>query len=468
LCWGPKSYLNHLLECLATSQRKWYLDSDCSRHMTEDTSMFIDFTRKERGFVSYGDNNQGKILGKGTVGNPSTTTIKDAMLVDELKHNLFSISQFCENGFTITFNTQCCIIKHNDDKDVMFKGLRVNNVYVLDLDDVSSSGVKCLIAKNEDSWLWNRRISHVHFDLLNKIVSKDLVVGLPKIKFENDRLCDACQKGEQTRVSFKPKKFVSTSKPLELLHLDLFGPSGTRSLASNYYGFVIVDDFSRFTWTLFLSSKDDTFDAFIKFANIIQNQISLKIISLRSDHGAEFVNHRFEDYSDEFGISHNFSCPRTPQQNGVVERKNRVLEELARTMINEMKLPKCFWADAINTACHVLNRVIIRSILDKTPYKLLKGRKPNLSHLRVFGCKCFVSNDGKDKLGKFDAKADDGIFLGYSYNSKAYRVFNKWTLTVEESIHVAFDETPPQEVGKGTFGFDIAGIDTEEIVKDDV
>jgi len=137
-------------------------------------------------------------------------------------------------------------------------------------------------------------------------VSKDLVIGLPKIKFEKERLFDACQKGKQTRVSFKPKKVVSTSKPIELLHLDLFGPLRTRSLGGNYYGFVIVDDFSRYTWTLLLSSKDDTFDAFIKFANVIQNKLSLKIISLRSDHGGEFVNHRFENYCDEFGISHNF------------------------------------------------------------------------------------------------------------------------------------------------------------------
>ena len=152
----------------------------------------------------------------------------------------------------------------------------------------------------------------------------------------------------------------------------------------------------------------------------------------------------------------------------MVERKNRVLQELARTMINEMNLLKYFWADAINTACHVLNRVIIILILDKTPYELLKGQKLNLSHLRVFGCKCFVLNNGKDKLGKFDTKADDGIFLGYSSNSKAYRVFNKQTLKVKEFIHVAFDETPPQVVGKGTFDFDIAEIDTEEIVKDGV
>jgi len=164
--------------------------------------MFIDFTRKEKGFVSYGDNNQGKILGKGVVRNPSTTTIKDVMLVDGLKHNLLSISQFCDSGFTITFNNQGCITEHNDDKDIMFKGLCVNNVYVLDLDDVSSSGDKCLMAKNEDSWLWHKCLSHVHFDLLNKIVFKDLVVELPKIKFEKDKLCDVYQKGKQTRVSF--------------------------------------------------------------------------------------------------------------------------------------------------------------------------------------------------------------------------------------------------------------------------
>ena len=187
-------------------------------------------------------------------------------------------------------------------------------------------------------------------------MSKDLVLGLPKIKFENDKLCDACQKGKQTRVSFKPKNIVSTSKPLELLHLDLFGPSRTRSLGGNYYGLVIVDDFSKFTCTLFLSSKDDTFDTFSKFANVIQNQLSSKIISLRSDHGGEFVNHRFENYCDKFGISHNFSCPRSLQQNGVVERKDRVLEELARTMINEMNLLKYFWVDADeqNRKCTIL------------------------------------------------------------------------------------------------------------------
>jgi len=113
------------------------------------------------------------------------------------------------------------------------------------------------------------------------------------------------------------------------------------------------------------------------------------------------------------GIKHNFSAPRTPQQNGVVERKNRSLEELARTLLNETELPKYFWADAISTTCYVLNRVLIRQILKKTPYELFKGRKPNASHIKGFGCKCFILNNGKDNLGKFDSKADEGIFFGY-------------------------------------------------------
>jgi len=135
------------------------------------------------------------------------------------------------------------------------------------------------------------------------------------------------------------------------------------------------------------------------------------------------------------------TAPRTPQQNGVVERKNRSLEELARTLLNATDLSKYLWVDAVSTTCYVLNRVLIRPILKKTPYELFKGRKPNISHLKVFGCKCFILNNGKNNLGKFDPKADEGIILGYSLYSHAYRVYNRRTMVVEESMHVDFDET---------------------------
>jgi len=127
----------------------------------------------------------------------------------------------------------------------------------------------------------------------------------------------------------------------------------------------------------------------------------------------------------------------------VVERKNKSLEELARTMLNETSLTKYFWADAVNTTSYVLNRVLIIPILKKTPYELFKGRKPALNHLKVFGCKCFILNNEKEQLDKFDSKANEGIFLGYAINSHAYRVYNKRIMIVEESVYVVFDETNP-------------------------
>jgi len=191
---------------------------------------------------------------------------------------------------------------------------------------------------------------------LNKLISKDLLIGLPKLKFEKDHLCEACQKGKQIKHSFKLKNVVSTSKPLELLHMDLFGSSRTMSLGGNYYALVVVvDDFSRYTWTLFLEIKSEAFSTFKKLAKRLQNSCCSNIIAIRSDHGGEFQNEKFSTFCEKLGIFHNFSAPRTPQQNGVEERKNMSLEEIARIMLTESSLPKYFWVDAMNTICYVMN-----------------------------------------------------------------------------------------------------------------
>ena len=421
-------------------RKKWYIDSGCSKHMTGDASNFTHISPKKSGHVTYGDNNKGRILGVGKIGTNSSNSIENVLLVEGLKHNLLSVSQLCDKGYLVSFDSQKCLIEHKHDINIKHVGHRVNNVYMIDL-SIKQENNHCFLSKDDDPWLWHKRIAHINMDHLNKLISKDLVVGLPKLKFEKDKLCDACQKGKQTRVSFKPKNVVSTTRPLQLLHMDLFGPSRTMSFGGNYYALVIVDDFSRYTWTLFITHKSDSFQAFRKLAKVIQNKKNLKIASIRSDHGGEFENKDFELFCDEHGIEHNFSAPRTPQQNGVVERKNRSLEEIARTLLNDTSLPKYFWAEAVNTACYIMNRALIRPILKKTPYELFNGRKPNISHLHVFGCKCFVLNNGKDNLGKFDAKSDEGIFLGYSLQSKAYRIYNKRTMNIEESIHVTFDES---------------------------
>ena len=188
-------------------------------------------------------------------------------------------------------------------------------------------------------------------DLILKISKNDLVKGLSKFGFQKDRIF---------KISFKSKNHISTLKPLQLLHIDLFGPSRYASLSGKYYAFVIVDDFSIYTWVLFLANKDNALDTFKVFCKKIQNEKGYGIACIRSDHGREFENHGFETFCNNFGNVHQFSSPRTLQQNRVVERKNRSIQEMARTMLNENALPKYFWAKAVNTACYILNCVLIR------------------------------------------------------------------------------------------------------------
>ena len=185
---------------------------------------------------------------------------------------------------------------------------------------------------------------------IEKLSKHDLVHGLPSYKFEKDRICDACVKEKQVRSSFKPKKCVSTTFPLELLHIDLCGSIPVRSLKGNSYIIAILDDYSRFTWVSFLKEKNEAFHEFSKLCKQLRIYKITPIVSIRSDHGREFDYKKFTNFCNEFNIAHNFSAPRTPQQNGVVERKNRTLEDVARTMLCESNLPTCFWAEAVNMA----------------------------------------------------------------------------------------------------------------------
>ena len=388
--------------------------------------------------MKFGGNQSGKIIGTGTIGN-SSTSINNVWLVDGLEHNLLSISQFCDNGYDVLFEKPNCTVINKEDKSIVFKGKRVDNVYKINFSELADQKVMCLLSVNDKKWMWHRRLGHANWRLISKLSKLQLVKGLPDIDYHSDALCGACQRGKIVKSSFKTKDIVSTSRPLELLHIDLFGPVSTASLYGSKYGLVIVDDYSRWTWVKFLKSKGNAYDIFSNFCTQIQTEKESKILKIRSDHGGEFENEPFEAFCEKHGIFHEFSSPRTPQQNGVVERKNRTLQEMARTMIHENNLPKHFWAEAVNTACYVQNRIYIRPILEKTAYELFKGRKPNISYFHQFGCTCYILNN-KLYLKKFDAKAQRGIFLGYSERSKAYRVYNSETLCVEESMHVKFDD----------------------------
>ncbi|GJW56901.1 retrovirus-related pol polyprotein from transposon TNT 1-94 [Tanacetum coccineum] len=283
--------------------------------------------------------------------------------------------------------------------------------------------------------------SNLHGNIIGKAI-KELVRNLPKLKFDQ-YFCDAYKMGKQAHASHKAKNVVSTTRCLELLHMDLFGPSAVQSYGGNHYTLVIVEDYSRYTWTRFLKDKAEAFDQFKIFSRKIQNQLGCSIVSIRTDHGREFDNEvQFGEFCNAKGITHNFSAPRTPQSNGVVERKNGTLQEMSRTMLNEQSLSQKFWCNAVDTSTYILNRILIRAILGKTPYEILRGRKPTLDYFRVFGSKCFILNT-KDYLTKFDPKSYEGVFLGYFQNSKVYIILNKHTRKIEESLNVKFDETPP-------------------------
>nr|GEZ79290.1 retrovirus-related Pol polyprotein from transposon TNT 1-94 [Tanacetum cinerariifolium] len=230
----------------------------------------------------------------------------------------------------------------------------------------------------------------------------------------------------------------SSNVPSPLIDCRL-SKSSFESVNEKKYILVIVDDYSRFTWVKFLRSKDETLDFIIKFLKMIQVRLKVPVHHIRTDNGTEFVNQTLRDYYEEVGISHETSVARSPQQNEVVERCNHTLIEAARTMLIYAQAPLFLWAEAVATACFTQNRSIIRLRHGKTPYELMHSKLPDLSFFHVFGALCYPTNDNEN-LGKLQQKADIRIFIGYAPTKKAFRIYNRRTRRIVETIHVDFDE----------------------------
>ncbi|GJT93770.1 putative ribonuclease H-like domain-containing protein [Tanacetum coccineum] len=340
--WRPKhKVLNH-----GNPQQdlkdKGVIDSGCSRHMTGSRSYLTDYEEVYGGFVAF----------------------------EELKFNLFCVSQMCYKKNSVLFtNTECVILSPDftltNESHVLLKVPRKDNVYSVDLNNVvPQGGLTCLFIKStpDESNLWHKRLGHVNFKTMNKM--------------------------------------------------------------------------------------DETSEILKTFITGIENLIDLRVKVIRCDNGTEFKNRVMNQFCEIKGIKREFSVARTPQQNGVAERKNRTLIEAAITMLADSKLPTTFWAETVNTACYVQNRVLVIKPHNKTPYELLLGRKPTLSFMRPFGCPVTILNT-IDHLGKFDGKVDEGFFVGYSTNSKAFRVFNSRTRIVEENLHVRFSKNTSNIAGSG-------------------
>ncbi|GJV27103.1 putative ribonuclease H-like domain-containing protein [Tanacetum coccineum] len=430
-------------------------DSGCSGHMTGNKDQLEDFEEFNGGSVTFGGS-KGYISGKGKirVGNLDFDSVS---FVKELGHfNLFSISQICDKQHKVLFTeTECLVVssdfKMPDENQILLKVPRHHNMYSFDMKTPTpAKGFACLIAKatSDESKLWHRRLGHINFKNLNKLVKGNLVRGLPSKVFKNDHTCVACHKGKQHRASCKAKLERLITEPLHTLHMDLFGPTSVKSINHASYCLVITDDCTRFSWVFFLASKDETSGILQNFIRQIENQLSHRVKIIRSDNGTEFKNRDMLEFCGNKGIKQEYSNARTPQQNGVAERMNRTLIEAARTMLADSLLPTTFWAEAVSTACYIFNRVRVTKPQNKTPYELLFGHKPIISYIRPFGCHVTIL-DTLSVLGKFDGKSDEGFLVGYSLNSKAYRVYNLVTKRVEVNLHVNFLEDKPNVKGVG-------------------
>ncbi|KAJ9547122.1 hypothetical protein OSB04_019665 [Centaurea solstitialis] len=379
------------------ASHKWYLDSGCSKHMTGRKEILSNYKEEYGGSVKFGNNELAPVVGQGDI-VCKDITIKNVAHVVGLNHNLFSIGKFCDKDLEVYFKKRRCVVRTEEGKELLV-GSRRTNLYTIRLQHKLQSMSPCFLTRSSlrQAVLWHKRLSHLNFRYIDKIVKHQLVSGIPMIKFEQEEMCPGCEKGKMKRVSHPPKPEQGSKSPLSLLHMDLCGPMKFQSLAGRKYILVIVDDFSRYTWTKFLKSKDETSSLIINFIKAVQVQLNLPVQTVRTDNGTEFKNIILKTFYNTLGITQTFSAARTPEQNGVVERRNRTLVEAARSMLAESQLPQYLWAEA-----------------------------------------CFVLNESENR-GKFGPKSDELIFVGYSESSIAYRVLNKQKRVVSESINVRFD-----------------------------
>ncbi|GJU00673.1 retrovirus-related pol polyprotein from transposon TNT 1-94 [Tanacetum coccineum] len=311
----------------------WIVDSGCSKHITGNLSLLRNFIEKFMGTAHFGNDHFAAITGyvDYVQGN---LTICHVYYVESLGHNLFSVGQFCDGDLEVAFRSNTCYVWNLEGGDLS-TGSRESNLYTISISKLVASSPVCLMFKatSTKSWLWHRRLSYLNFVTINQLTSRYLVDGLPKFKYDKDHLCSACEQGKSKKSSFPPKLVPSTKSKLELLYMDLCGPMRVESINGIKYILVIVDDYSRYTWA--------------------------QILKIRTGNGTEFKNEKLRSFYAKLGIVYHTSIARTPQQNGVVERRNHTLVEVARIMLMFLKTLEFLWAEAIATACFTQNRSIV-------------------------------------------------------------------------------------------------------------
>lgn len=402
----------------------WCIDSGCTVHLCKDYSMMKKIEPSEPGKLNLANNMSTDIKAKGKVIIPSTNGIKpidlhleNALYVPELRTNLISVAKLTDRNYNVLFERNRVTVCDKQGK-AKLEGNRIGDLYYL---KERKQQANVVTINKSNMQIWHERFGHLNGGTLLDMVRGETALDIGLKGNEVLPPCSSCIQGKLTSLPF-PKNAQRSSTLLEIVHTDICGPMRIKSKGGAKYLITFIDDHSRWCEVQFLRNKSDAFRAFQEYKAQVERQTGYKIKFLQSDNGKEFVNQQFDDLLRKEGIKRRLTVTYTPQQNGVAERKNRTLTEMARCMLIAANLPESFWAEAMQTANYIRNRCASRSLEQRTPFELWVGRRPRVRHLRIFGEKGFILDKSPSK-GKFEPRGKECIFLGYDNQSKAYRVW---------------------------------------------
>uniref|UniRef100_A0ACD5U8P7 Uncharacterized protein n=1 Tax=Avena sativa TaxID=4498 RepID=A0ACD5U8P7_AVESA len=407
--------------------------------MTGDASVFAQLDRSISGKVCFGDGSVVDIHGRGTVlfaiDSERHRQLVDVYWIPRLKSNIVSIGQLDESGFPTHVEGGFMTV-HDNDKVLVAKVPRSRNrLYIVHLRIVQPV---CLAAHVDDeAWRWHSRFAHQSFDSLEKMSRNGMVRGMPAIRHV-EQLCEACIAGKHRRASFPAVAKYRAAEPLELVHADLCGPITPATIGGKRYFLLMVDNHSRYMWLTLLKTKGEAAAAIRRFQAEAQKESKRPLRVLRTDRGGEFTATEFADWCSAHDITRHLTAPYSPQQNGVVERRNQTIVGATRCMLKAMNVPAEFWGEAATAAVFILNRSMTKSLEGKTPYAGWHGSKPAVHYLRVFGCTAYAK-ETRPGLKKLDDRSHPMVMLGYEPGSKAYRLFDP-VKKLHVSRDVIFDE----------------------------
>jgi hypothetical protein len=273
--------------------------------------------------VTYGDNTRERVAVLERITITKDFSFSNILYVESLNFNLLSVAQLCDFGLMCTFDKYGVIVFHEKDKSLMFKGFRYRYIYLVDFSKKEASSITCLFSKTSLGWICHRRITHIGMSNPKKAHKRGIITGLKDVTFDKNKLCSACQARKQVVIHLPLKTMLSTSKPLELLYMDLFGLTSYKSIGGNLYCLVIVDDYSHYIWTLFLGDKSETPEIFKTFVRGDQREYNSLIVKIRSDNGSEFNNMNIENWCGKESVKHEFFTTYTLNKMELLNARTR-------------------------------------------------------------------------------------------------------------------------------------------------